>query len=64
MSLLRLEEDGQTRMTAMENLNVRSVLESTIELSGPKAGEKKIKIEPDYDDEIAARLPPKTPPAS
>ncbi|MGA2324055.1 MAG: ATP-binding protein [Sedimentisphaerales bacterium] len=58
LSLSRLEEDGQTRMIAMEHLKVRSVLESAIELSGPKAGDKKIKIDIDCDDNLEALINP------
>jgi two-component system phosphate regulon sensor histidine kinase PhoR len=58
LSLSRLEEDSQTRMVAMEYLKVRPVLESAIELSDPKAGDKKIKIEIDCDDEIEILMNP------
>jgi two-component system phosphate regulon sensor histidine kinase PhoR len=58
LSLSRLEEDGQSRTIAMESLKVRPVLESAIELSAPKAGEKKIKIELDCDDEIEVLMNP------
>ncbi|MGD0597962.1 MAG: ATP-binding protein [Sedimentisphaerales bacterium] len=58
LSLSRLEEDGQTRMIAMEHLKVRSVLESAVELSGPKAGDKKIKIDIDCDDDLEALINP------
>jgi two-component system phosphate regulon sensor histidine kinase PhoR len=58
LSLSRLEEDGQTRMIAMESLKVRPVLESAIELSGPKAGDKKIKIELDCDNETEILMNP------
>ena len=58
LSLSRLEEDGQTRMIAMEHLKVRPVLESAIELSGPKAGDKKIKIDIDCDDDLEAPINP------
>jgi two-component system phosphate regulon sensor histidine kinase PhoR len=66
LSLSRLEadsastpqEDGQIRNVAMEYLKVRSVLESAVELSGPKAGDKKIKIEIDCDDEIEILMNP------
>ncbi|MGD0552573.1 MAG: ATP-binding protein [Sedimentisphaerales bacterium] len=58
LSLSRLEEDGQKRMIAREHLTVRPVLESAIELSGPKAGDKKIKIEIDCDDDLEALINP------
>ena len=58
LSLSRLEEDGQTRMIAMEHLKVISVLESSVELSGPKAGDKKIKIDIDCDDDLEALMNP------
>jgi two-component system phosphate regulon sensor histidine kinase PhoR len=58
LSLSRLEEDGQTRNVAMEYLKVRPVLDSAVELSGPKAGDKKIKIEIDCDDEIETLMNP------
>jgi two-component system phosphate regulon sensor histidine kinase PhoR len=58
LSLSRLEEDGQKRMIAREHLTVRPVLESAIELSGPKAGDKKIKIDIDCDDDLEALINP------
>ena len=58
LSLSRLEEDGQTRMIAREHLKIRPVLESAVELSGPKAGDKKIKIEIDCDDDLEALINP------
>jgi two-component system, OmpR family, phosphate regulon sensor histidine kinase PhoR len=58
LSLSRLEEDGQKRMIAREHLKIRPVLESAIELSGPKAGDKKIKIEIDCDDDLEALINP------
>jgi two-component system phosphate regulon sensor histidine kinase PhoR len=58
LSLSRLEEDGQTRMIAREHLKVRAVLESAIELSGPKASDKKIKIDIDCDDNLEALINP------
>ncbi|MGD0572530.1 MAG: ATP-binding protein [Sedimentisphaerales bacterium] len=58
LSLSRLEENGQTRMIAREHLKIRPVLESAIELSGPKAGDKKIKIEIDCDDDLEALINP------
>jgi two-component system phosphate regulon sensor histidine kinase PhoR len=58
LSLSRLEEDGQARSVAMEYLKVRPVLESAVELSGPKAGDKKIKIQIDCDDEIETMMNP------
>lgn len=58
LSLSRLEEDGQKRMIAREHLTVRPVLESAVELSGPKAGDKKIKIEIDCDDDLEALINP------
>jgi two-component system phosphate regulon sensor histidine kinase PhoR len=58
LSLSRLEEDGQKRMIAREHLKIRPVLESAVELSGPKAGDKKIKIEIDCDDDLEALINP------
>jgi two-component system phosphate regulon sensor histidine kinase PhoR len=58
LSLSRLEEDGQKRMIAREHLKVRGVLESAVELYGPKAGDKKIKIEIDCDDDLEALINP------
>jgi two-component system phosphate regulon sensor histidine kinase PhoR len=58
LSLSRLEEDGQTRMIAREHLKIRPVLESAVELSGPKAGDKKIKIDIDCDDDLEALINP------
>ncbi len=58
LSLSRLEENGQTRMIAREHLKIRPVLESAVELSGPKAGDKKIKIEIDCDDDLEALINP------
>ena len=58
LSLSRLEEDGQKRMIAREHLTVRPVLESAVELSGPKAGDKKIKIDIDCDDDLEALINP------
>ncbi|MGA2171801.1 MAG: ATP-binding protein [Sedimentisphaerales bacterium] len=58
LSLSRLEEDGQTRMIAMEHSKVKPVLESAIELSGPKASDKKIKIDVDCDDDLEALMNP------
>jgi two-component system, OmpR family, phosphate regulon sensor histidine kinase PhoR len=58
LSLSRLEEDGQKRMIAREHLTVRPLLESAIELSGPKAGDKKIKIDIDCADDLEALINP------
>ena len=58
LSLSRLEENGQTRMIAREHLKVRSVLESAVELSGPKASDKKIKVEINCDDDLEAMINP------
>jgi two-component system phosphate regulon sensor histidine kinase PhoR len=58
LSLSRLEEDGQARMIAREHLKVRAVFETAIELSGPKASDKKIKIEIDCDDDLEALINP------
>jgi two-component system phosphate regulon sensor histidine kinase PhoR len=58
LSLSRLEEDGQKRMIAREHLKIRPVLESAVELSGPKAGDKKIKVEIDCDDDLEALINP------
>ncbi len=58
LSLSRLEEDGQTRMIASEHLRIRPVLDSAAELSGPKAGDKKIKIEIDCEDDLVAMINP------
>jgi two-component system phosphate regulon sensor histidine kinase PhoR len=56
LSLSRLEEEDKTRMIAMERAKVRPVLESAIELSQPKAGEKQIKITLVCDDDIEAPM--------
>ncbi len=58
LSLSRLEEDGQKRMIAREHLKIRPVLDSAIELSGPKAGDKKIKIDIDCDGDLEALINP------
>jgi two-component system, OmpR family, phosphate regulon sensor histidine kinase PhoR len=58
LSLSRLEEDGQKRMIARELLKIRPVLDSAVELSGPKAGDKKIKIDIDCDDDLEALINP------
>jgi len=58
LSLSRLEENSQARSVAMEYLKVRPVLESAVELSSPKAGDKKIKIQIDCDDEIDTLMNP------
>ncbi|MGA2679407.1 MAG: ATP-binding protein [Sedimentisphaerales bacterium] len=58
LSLSRLEEDGQTRMIAREHLKIRPVLESAVELSGPKAGDKKIKVDINCDDDLEALINP------
>jgi two-component system phosphate regulon sensor histidine kinase PhoR len=58
LSLSRLEEDGQKRMIAREHLKIRPVLDSAVELSGPKAGDKKIKIDIDCDDDLEALINP------
>jgi two-component system phosphate regulon sensor histidine kinase PhoR len=58
LSLSRLEENGQTRIISMEHLKVKPVLESAIELSGPKAGEKKITIKLDCEDDIEVLMNP------
>jgi two-component system phosphate regulon sensor histidine kinase PhoR len=52
------QADGQTRNVAMEHLKVRPMLDSAIELSGPKASDKKIKIEIDCDEEIEMLINP------
>jgi two-component system phosphate regulon sensor histidine kinase PhoR len=58
LSLSRLEEDGQKRMIAREHLKIRPVLDSAVELSGPKASDKKIKIDIDCDDDLEALINP------
>jgi two-component system phosphate regulon sensor histidine kinase PhoR len=58
LMLSRLEEDGQVKTIAMEAAKVRPILESVIELSTPKAGDKKIKIDLDCKDAIEARMNP------
>ena len=45
-------------MIAREHLKIRPVLDSAVELSGPKAGDKKIKIEIDCDDDLEALINP------
>jgi two-component system phosphate regulon sensor histidine kinase PhoR len=45
LSLSRLEEDGEKRKISLENVPIKSVLLSAIELSGVKAEEKQMKID-------------------
>jgi two-component system phosphate regulon sensor histidine kinase PhoR len=58
LSLSRLEEDGRVREITMEQLAVKPILESAIELCGHKVDDKNIKIELDCPNDIEIPMNP------
>jgi two-component system phosphate regulon sensor histidine kinase PhoR len=56
LSLSRLEEDSEKRNISLENIPIKSVLLSAIELSSVKAEEKQMKIDLMCEDDITANI--------
>lgn len=56
LSLSRLEEGGEKRAILFEDVLLRPVLETAIELAGVRAEQKRIKVELSCDDSICARI--------
>jgi len=58
LSLSRLEEESERSKISFEKENVKTLLQTTIELSHTKAAEKQMTIELDCDEHIEARMNP------
>ena len=56
LSLSRLEEGGEKRAILFEDVKLRPVLETAIELAGVRAEQKRIKVELSCDASISARV--------
>jgi two-component system phosphate regulon sensor histidine kinase PhoR len=56
LTLSRLEEDADRRRISLEEGFIRPVLESAIELSCIKAGDKELRLQLDCEEEIQTRI--------